>query len=79
MNLHGAFNAETLEMTVIESETVNTDSTVQLIEVIDQKYSPAKDIILVTDNAKYHYSQEVQKNLKNHPRIKDGVFAKLCT
>jgi len=38
--------------------------------VIDQKYSLAKDIILVADNAKYHYSQEVQNNLKDHPRIR---------
>ncbi len=45
LNFHGAFNAENLEVTVIESETINTDSTAQLIEVIDQKYSPAKDII----------------------------------
>ncbi len=66
-------------MTVIESETVNTDSTVQLIEVIDQKYSLEKDIILVANNEQYHYSQEAQNNLKDHPRVRDSVFAKLCT
>ncbi|MCF6338954.1 MAG: IS630 family transposase [Gammaproteobacteria bacterium] len=70
LNLHGALNAETLEITIIESETVNTDSTIQLIEVVDQKYSLAKEIILLVDNAKYHYSKEVQKNLKDHPRIR---------
>ena len=70
LNLHGAMNAETYEVTVIESETVNTESTVQLIEVLDQKYPLAKEIILIMDNARYHYSKEVQGNLKDHPRIR---------
>jgi len=70
LNLHGALNAETLEVTIIESETVNTDSTVKLIEMVDQKYSLAKEIILLADNAKYHYSKEVQNNLKDHPRVR---------
>jgi len=39
LNLHGALNAETYEVTLIESSTVNTDSTIQLLEIIDQKYS----------------------------------------
>jgi len=42
LNLHGALNAETLEVTIIESETVNADSMIQLIEVVDQKYPPDK-------------------------------------
>lgn len=70
LNLHGAINAETYEVTLIESATVNTDSTIQLLEVIDQKYALAKEIILIADNAKYHYSKVVQENLIDHPRIK---------
>ena len=63
-------NAETYEVTVLESDTVNTDSTVQLLEILDQKYPLAKEIILILDNAKYHYSNEVQDNLRDHPRIR---------
>jgi len=70
LNLHGAINAETYEVTVIESDMVNTDSTIQLLEILDQKYSSAKEIILILDNAKYHYSKEVQKHLKDYPRIR---------
>jgi len=70
LNLHGAINAESYKVTVIESETVNTDSTIRLFEVLDQKYPLAKEIILILDNAKYHYSREVQDNLKDHPRIR---------
>jgi transposase len=70
LNLHGAINAETNEVTVIESSTVNTDSTIRLIETLDQKYCFAKDIILIADNAKYHYSKMVQEALKDHPRVR---------
>jgi len=70
LNLHGAINAETYEVTVIESETVNTDSTIELFEILDQKYPLAREIILILDNAKYHYSNKVQDNLKEHPRIR---------
>jgi hypothetical protein len=58
LNLNGALHAETHEITVIESDTVNTDSTIQLIEILDQKYFLAKEIILTVGNAKYHYSKE---------------------
>jgi len=70
LNLHGAINAETMEVTVIESGTVNKDSTIDLIQVLDQKYAMASMIMLILDNASYHYSKEVKKALKEHPRIK---------
>ncbi len=38
LNLHGAINIETLEMTVIESTTINADSTVELLEILNLKY-----------------------------------------
>lgn len=70
LNLHGALNAETLEVSVIESDTVNAESTVQLIEVLDQKYGLASEIILILDNAKYHYGEVVKEALQAHPRIR---------
>ena len=60
LNLHGAINAETMEMTVIESDTVNKDSTLQLLELIEKKYPAAKEIHVILDNAPYHYSKEVR-------------------
>lgn len=69
LNLHGAINAETHEVTVIESPTVDKDSTLQLLEIIKQKYFYASMIYLILDNARYHFSKEVQawlegKNIK---------------
>ncbi len=70
LNLHGAINAETMEITLIESETINRDSTVQLLEMLDRKYFYAKEIIVILDNAKYHYSQEVREVIEQSSRLK---------
>lgn len=64
LNLHGAINAETHEVTVIESPTVDKDSTLQLFEIIKQKYCYASTIYLILDNARYHYSKEVREWLQ---------------
>lgn len=69
LNLHGAMNAETLEVTVIESETVDDNSTIQLLEVLEKKYALSVTIFVILDNAKYHYSKKVKKFL-NGSRIK---------
>jgi transposase len=63
LNLHGAINAETHEVTLIESESVNKDSTLQLLELIEKKYYLASMIYLILDNASYHHSKEVKEFL----------------
>ncbi len=70
LNLHGAINAETMEMTVIESESINKESTARLLEIIDQKYSYAKKVIVILDNARYHYSKEVMNVVEESLRLK---------
>jgi len=70
LNLHGAINAETMDVTVIDSDTVNSDSTIDLIQVLDQKYANASEIVLILDNARYHYSKEVKKALEAHRRVR---------
>jgi len=69
LNLHGAINAETMDVTVIESQTINRDSTVQLLEMLDQKYFYAKKIMVILDNASYHYSQEVRDVIESSQRL----------
>ena len=70
LNLHGAINAQTMEMTVIESESINRDSTIQLLETLDHKYDHAKEVMVILDNARYHYSQEVRQFVDQSPRLK---------
>lgn len=61
LNLHGAINAETHQVTIIESETVNADSTIDLLTAIEQAYPLSKEIYVILDNARYHYSKTVKE------------------
>lgn len=71
LNIHGAMNAETFETTIISSEeNINTDSTINLLEYLILLYPLAKSIYVILDNAKYHYSNEVQDWIRNHSKIK---------
>jgi transposase len=70
LNLHGAMHAETLDVTILESSTVNGDSTIDLITMLNQKYFMSSKILLILDNAKYHYSKEVKAHLLTCPRVK---------
>jgi transposase len=69
LNLHGAMNAETYEITLIESQTVSTESTLNLFSQIEQHYPLAKEILIIADNARYHFSKPVRHYLKTS-RIK---------
>ena len=69
LNLHGAINAETLDVTVIEAKSVNTDSTIDLLATLEQKYPLASKLVVILDNARYHYSRSVREALKSNPII----------
>lgn len=64
LNLHGAMNAETYQVTVIESATVNYESTLELFRLLEQTYPLAKKILAIVDNARYHFSKEVKAYLE---------------
>lgn len=70
INLHGAINIETLDVTIIESATVDSDSTVTLLETIEKKYPLASEILIILDNAKYHYSKAVKEFLEKSKKIR---------
>ena len=69
LNLHGAINAETYQVTMIESKTINADSTVDLLTAIEQAYPLSKEIYVILDNARYHYAKAV-KEFVTESRIK---------
>lgn len=70
LNLHGAINAEMMEMTVIESQSINRDSTEQLLQMLDNKYSYAKEVMVLLDNASYHHAKEIKALVEKSPRLK---------
>lgn len=75
LNLHRAINAETHDITFIESDTVDAYSTISLLSAMEQKYPYAPEIVIVQDNARYHYSKEVLYNTY-YPDI--GKFPEAC-
>lgn len=69
LNLHGAINIDTMDMTVIESKTIDADSTVELLETLNQKYPLSSCLHIILDNARYHYSKDVKSYLEENERI----------
>lgn len=69
LNLHGAINAETQVMTVIESTTIDADSTIELLETLNQRYSDSARLHIILDNARYHYSSKVKAYIAENKRI----------
>lgn len=66
LNIHGAMNAETYEVIPLISESnVNTESTIHLLEYLEQLYPLAATIYVILDNAKYHYSKAVKEWVEN--------------
>ncbi len=61
LNLQCAINAEAYQVTLIESETVNSDSAVNLLTAIERAYPLSKEIYIILDNAKYYYSKLVKE------------------
>lgn len=69
INIHGAINIETLDVHVLSQETVNGESTIDLLDLLQQQYPGATKLHVILDNAKYHYSKTVQDWLKDNPCI----------
>jgi len=69
INLNGAIDPETLEVTVRCEETLNSDSTIGFFSDIETKYPSAPVIYLILDNARYYRSRKVTEYLEGS-RIK---------
>ena len=62
LNIHGAMNAETFETSVIMSQSnINSDSTIHLFQFLEKTHPYADNIVVILDNAKYHYSASVKE------------------
>lgn len=70
INLNGALNAhDASDVTVVESERINAQSTVELLEKLVQKHSE-KELTVVLDNARYYHNQIVKDWIKDHTKVK---------
>ena len=68
INLNGAYCLEDQSVVIHESDTVNAQSTIELLKEIMRK-QPLGFIYIILDNAKYYRSHVVSDFLGLHPRI----------
>ena len=73
VNLNGAYNINSGEVIVSPSDTINTNSTLKLFDIILENYNNTEgNIYLFSDNARYYKSLILQEALKTnkYKRIK---------
>ena len=68
LNINGALQLDTKEVIIEESETINSQSTMALLDKIQAKQSSGI-IYTITDNARYYKSQVLKEYLEKNPRI----------
>lgn len=69
LNLTGALNLTTKDVVILETETVNADAVIRLLEELARLH-PVGTITLILDNARYHHAKKVTAWLKKHRRFK---------
>ncbi len=68
LNLNGALNLDTLDITVLSEKTINTHAMMRLVLELEEK-QPADNIFMIVDNASYNHSYELALFLEDHPRV----------
>lgn len=68
VNINGAYNTEDHSVTIREDESINSQSTIALLEQLLKKY-PLGILYIILDNARYYRSKLVQEFLKTHSRV----------
>lgn len=69
LNLNGVLSLESHTALVLEEKTINSESTIRLLEKLETA-QPKGKVYLILDNARYHHSKLVQAWIKRHRRFK---------
>ena len=69
INISGLLEPDKVELTYLESKTVNSDTFIELLSKVEKRYSDKVLINIILDNSKTHKSDEVKKYLEEHPKI----------
>jgi len=63
-NINGALNADTHEVIIQETVTLNAETTIKFFKQIENKNKDAKSIYLILDNAGYYKGEKIREYLK---------------
>ena len=64
VNIHGAVDIDTLDITTDFTKSVNKESSLRLFKKIEKKYPKAKQIHIIVDNASYYVAKWLKEQLK---------------
>lgn len=64
IHIHGAINLADGRFTFMNNLTIDAKSTIQLFQKLENVYSDKRKIHVYLDNARYHYSKDVQEWLQ---------------
>jgi transposase len=70
VNINGAVNIDTLNVTVDFTHSVNSESVIRLMEQLIENNPDAQTIYIILDNASYYHSKEVEEYRKKLGKIK---------
>jgi hypothetical protein len=65
ININGAYCTETQEITMVTSDMINAQSTIELYTKIEERYSNLDKIYIIRDNARYYNCNLVKEYLLN--------------
>lgn len=63
LNINGALDPQSLDVTVHFSETINAQTTMEFFDKLQAKYSRKQKIKLIVDNARYYKNKDVKAYL----------------
>ena len=69
VNVNGAINIESREVAHVECDSVNAQSTVELLEALRRRAPKGAKIVVFCDNARYYSSEVVKRWLKRRTRV----------
>ena len=79
INIHGAINLETGETKMVEAQMINADSTIDLLQKLEQQYPTKRVIHVILDNARYHHACKVSEWLgRKNCKIKLHFLPSYC-
>jgi transposase len=68
LNIHGAFDLETMKFTWVEAERISADTTLKLLEKLEAAYPDKRIIHVFLDNARYHHANVLRQWLERPER-----------
>jgi transposase len=69
VNLNGALDTQTGEVIIREDKTIDANSTIALLKMIEQRNPNARKIVVIVDNAPYYFNSEVVGYITNSKQL----------